>query len=544
MKHEISKRMDIVEQEIEQLFTNLYCKKDFQQFLKKIKDAQPDRRPSLINDFAEMLEAVGYKYEAGKPYSYYVKLIPTLDIPDNQKGVIERIVSTLNDIYVNYPKPSEFIERMVDSLDTETAFEKDPLQLRILKRFVSVVNVEEIGNKYSKTFANKNVSDIDESYFDVLNSKKECDYKALVQAANSLANGKFVSPVVTKEWLFWFAFAYGMKYYPSKDSDDYDVNKDVVKNLFEDYYCDNLTRYLYLEDGGTSGISDSEPSGIGLNFKNFVDVTFIYYLNLENMDASQKVSGFYYTIKKVRDAWNKKYEYIEIRKNEYEQRLTQTYKENFERVISNMDEETFKNYLLENYYCDLRYMYTVEKTGEIRKGAKGFFEFQIALNSPYGQYEEIIDLIKDSFGIPMNSGLGDKDNRTYKRVNTVFDVLDDYWFDSELDYFECHENSSKEFVCIIKNIVKRLNPHNALAVADPKDITRTKMIAAYYHYYCLENFHSKVTWRSFKEVYDDIYECLNDYLEKAGYQKISSKNLYDVFVIFFAYCKINNLLID
>ena len=36
--------------------------------------------------------------------------------------------------------------------------------------------------------------------------------------------------------------------------------------------------------------------------------------------------------------------------------------------------------------------------------------------------------------------------------------------------------------------------------------------------------------------------CLNDYLEDAGYQKINSKNLYDVFVIFFAYCKINNFL--
>jgi hypothetical protein len=50
------------------------------------------------------------------------------------------------------------------------------------------------------------------------------------------------------------------------------------------------------------------------------------------------------------------------------------------------------------------------------------------------------------------------------------------------------------------------------------------------------------TWKSFKDVFEEMGGYLGDYLEDAGYQRISSKNLFDMFVIFLAYCKINDFL--
>ena len=118
---------------------------------------------------------------------------------------------------------------------------------------------------------------------------------------------------------------------------------------------------------------------------------------------------------------------------------------------------------------------------------------------------------------------------------------------SDMKYFKSlvsNVDNLEEFLLIIKNIEKRLNPYEAIGVTSAMSVTRTKLIAAYYHYYCLENGldDNGDTWKSFKDVYDDMSSCLNAYLEDAGYQRISSKNLYDVFVIFFAYCKINNFL--
>ena len=108
-----------------------------------------------------------------------------------------------------------------------------------------------------------------------------------------------------------------------------------------------------------------------------------------------------------------------------------------------------------------------------------------------------------------------------------------------------NETDKKGFIKIIKNIEKRLNPENALCINDAFSVTRTKVIAAYYHYFCLEAGIDALQlgiWKSFKDVYEEMGDCLSDYLEDAGYQKISSKNLFDVFVIFLAYCKINDFL--
>ena len=558
MKRAITERMDVIESNMQDLFTNLYCKEDFLHLLQSAKKAKADRRPFLLSKLARMLNDVGEVCAYGKTVSYYEEAVKKLCIPDNTEKLNKKLVDALNEVYVSYPHPGEFMQRIVDLLDPGISG-TDSLALRILKRFMVTVNVRENKKYYSRTLAKADVSNVDESAFDVLsnNADKKCDSVPLVQAAFHLANGNFVSPVTTKELLFLFAFAYDMRYYSSADANDYALERDVEKNLFGDYYCDNLTRYLYSEDGGKSGNCDKEPSGFGLNPKNFVDVAFVYYLNAEDMTAPQKVSGFYTMINKVKDIWKNQHEYAEARKGLYESVPSDTYRTRLAAVLGGMDEDTFEQYLLEHYYCDVRYTYVNRKTGELQQGSKGPFELQFAVNSAYDQYTVILDLIREVLDLA-EADFGAIDFRVL-RDTAEGKTLDDLYTKEDGKVanrlYELQQNVpntglacfcelEEGFMRIIRNIEKRLNPYEAISVTDATGVTRTKLISAYYHYYCLENGmdDGRGAWISFRDVYEDMSSCLNPYLEDAGYSKISSKSLYDVFVIFFAYCKINNLL--
>ena len=100
------------------------------------------------------------------------------------------------------------------------------------------------------------------------------------------------------------------------------------------------------------------------------------------------------------------------------------------------------------------------------------------------------------------------------------------------------------FKRVYETVIDKIAPQNALTIADPNYITRTKLIAAYYHFYVWMMTLNDVgdTWRSFNETYEDFSSCVDRYLIDAGYQEISSKNLFDMLVIFSAYCKVNGFL--
>ena len=549
MSNAITKRMDIIGSDIQNLFKNLDCKENFLQLLKIAKKSNADRVPFILRKLAQKINDNGVLCEYGRSISYYEKLISTLELPESVDEVNQKIVNTLGKIYSEYPRPEEFMERIVADLDSDATC-TDSLRLRILRRFLSTVNVKQNKKYYSKTLAKKEIADIEENIFQRLEDEsiKKCDSIPLLQAAHHLAKGSFISPAKTKEWLFLLAFAYDMKYYSSINSDDYDAQRDVEKNLFTDYYCDNLTRYIYSEDGGNSGNSDKEPSGLGLNPKNFVDVIFIYYLNAEGLETSKKVAGFYTMIDKVKDAWKCHFEYVETRKSEYEATPTALYRNKIDTIINEMDEDSLQKYLLDHYFCDVRYSYANQKTGEIQEGSKGPFELQFSINSAYKQYCEILDLIKDGLNLSKDVDFSKIDRRAIHDIVVVRtrDLEQNVPF-SEAESFKsfvADGERSEELWLIIKNIEKRLNPYEVIGITNAMNVTRTKLIAAYYHYYCLENGldDGSNTWSNFKDVYDDMSLCLNDYLKEAGYQPINSKNLYDVFVIFFAYCKINNFL--
>ena len=103
-------------------------------------------------------------------------------------------------------------------------------------------------------------------------SKKKKDFKdnkfnKWFIRSNNLAKGRFGKSKAIKKPLYYFAFAFNMKYYSSTDQEDYDKQKDIKKRLFEDYYSDNLISFLSAE---SSKNMEAEPSGYSINYKNFL----------------------------------------------------------------------------------------------------------------------------------------------------------------------------------------------------------------------------------------------------------------------------------
>lgn len=69
-----------------------------------------------------------------------------------------------------------------------------------------------------------------------------------------------------------------------------------------------------------------------------------------------------------------------------------------------------------------------------------------------------------------------------------------------------------------------------------KPVTRTELLAAYFYYYSLSE---QGVGMNMAEMFDDFYALVDPVLEQCRYQKLSEKNLFDMFLIFSLYRSIN-----
>ena len=154
MSELITEKMEAIRADWEQQFTNLYCKKDFVHQLDIARTAASDRKPQVLSKLAAMYNAVGIACEYGKPLAYYESLFPQLQVAESVEDINNRIINTMFALYVQYPKPEEFMQRIVNRLDPETML-SGSLELRILRRFLQTVNVKENKKYFSKILGNK-----------------------------------------------------------------------------------------------------------------------------------------------------------------------------------------------------------------------------------------------------------------------------------------------------------------------------------------------------------------------------------------------------
>lgn len=348
---------------------------------------------------------------------------------------------------------------------------------------------------------------------------------AFLYMANKLANAEFSGQgESSREFLYIFATAFEMIYGCSDiSSDDYEI-RDIEKNLFLDYYCDNIV------NDPESALNDKKKlvSGKGINYKNFAETAFLWALSSEeNKTAKEKLLAAYDIIFYCRKNGKTVSEFDQTKEGiKDNNELTLPYQNDFNNiVIKEKSRENIKKYLINNFPC---------------VNDNNYF----GINAENRTAKKIID------------EQGEKINTLFKSI-----VKENGWneYDKTAFFESCYNFNftcdNKEMQKLLLLITKRLNTvkNNRLTY---NQVCRTTLLIQCYYYMRMINLifrkeASKVPCMSFSKYYrwfcKDIhgqsqttdmvidYDGADNLLKKAGYQCINPKNILDIYLIFLAY---------
>lgn len=187
-------------------------------------------------------------------------------------------------------------------------------------------------------------------------NKKRQDWD-LLRLCSDLADGKFKNNGrKTRVYLYYFAFMFDMsvQLQDSKGQNESDKQRDIIKNLFEDYYSDNIIRYLEDEyfDPKSAGNYEKEPTGEGINFKNFAEVVYLYYLQHKELSGTPggRIKKAESLIGKcIRNAKPKPVPRKNHMLKENIQERTEYYKKMYLNKVFHLREDDLEIFILQNY---------------------------------------------------------------------------------------------------------------------------------------------------------------------------------------------------
>ena len=354
----------------------------------------------------------------------------------------------------------------------------------------------------------------------------------LLKLADDLATGKFRVNGITREQLYAFAIAYDMRYYPDPESPDYDPDRDIVKNLFQDYYHDNLLRYVLDEEYiQNKSYYDAEPTGEGINFKNYVEVIYLYYLTKTGLSPLEKLKKAQALIDQCAKQAKKHPTRITAAPDD----RTQVFRGNFlGELIKIDDEKELTEYICTHYYIynpaysGVRMMYSAQQNTarELYRELTGAF---------LEEYPECFGTLTDR--VELNNGI----DLPALLSQLTDENRDDAAFLSLLA-------SDSAFVRLLSGLDKKLQTqkghilrlYNDPEAAAAHTYTRTELITLYYCYFLnvlqelVEDFGILDLPQLYQEFCDGdgIRPGINYYLQECRYQSISEKNPFDMFVVF------------
>ncbi len=351
----------------------------------------------------------------------------------------------------------------------------------------------------------------------------------LLKLADDLACGKFRVNGTTKEQLYIFAAAFDMS--AGAEGEEY---RDIEKNLFHDYYNDDLLRHVLNEEYIRNISSyETEPSGEGINYKNYVEIIYLYYLtrfpDLPGGIKLEKIQSMIERCAKMAKESPKRVEHSPDERTEY---FRGNY---FERVLSISDEELLAEYISTHYYIyDPRYSSARISYASERNTASEHCACIARLMTE--QFPEYFSADYGSTYLPGGIEL----EELMESAGGENSIVNDFRNDSA-------------FIELLRRLDAklRIKKRRVLALRDGREnnCTRTEMIALYYSYFRLvleelaEDFaimDLPGLYREFCEG-DGIRPGINHYLRESRFQTISPKNAYDMFVIFALFLELTGL---
>ena len=570
VKGTITRRMDSVLDGLQSEFRSLCDKADFEGKIEALKKAgAKSDRSSKLRKLFDMFDMCGIEYERGKDNAYYEELVRNADLPSFSE-IEDRMLLALFSIYEDYPSPEDYMKRIVDRLCyEEDGWENDTLRLRILKQFIKYGNYladagysgrrticdyvkEKTGQKITDEIV---LAELDDGIFDGLETATKAQKKpdgkfGLLKVADDLASGKFRAEGATKKSLYLFAMVYGMTYY-SGDEDTaeiIDFRTDIETNLFRDYYANNLMRFISDVYRGRLCEFEVDPSGQGINYKNFAEMIYLYYIS-KDCSPQDKIRLSSEMIKRVQDSQLK-----QGKKDTDAIGGTVFYRDLFCEDILIKPESEFEEFICKNYDCD-----TYAGSYEIKDGTKdqkiGPIQMETEQNSAFAEYQAILKaLVKRGVALEnCNYGLWFTDVAAFKKkgYENICDRIAEIDREKFNEFMELLLGINSFIGYTVDETVSSQNSEQewnepskmktkALYVSSPDVVTRTSMIVAYYYYYnAVHENDADDRWKNFEEVFNNFKRDIDPKLEAAYYQPLSGKNIFDVLVAFSSYAYLN-----
>ena len=566
----ITRRMKSTKNEI---YRNLLTVSDFAFKIEKLRSAQPSQRPSVCAELCEMFRALNIPCKTGADADYYTALAENADLPDFDR-IEEKIMKSMYDSFGSFPTPAEYMLRIVNRLsDPADGWQEDTLRLRILKQFIKyghsltyqqekttvhIYSGESYLRKYVKAKTGKSVKgadgliavigEIDDHVFDVLKTATKEQTKTdgtygLLRLADDLAAGKFKAGGATKRDLYMFAFVYDMTYTVNQTEDAlkstelFSYETDIEKNLFEDYYANNLMRFLTEAYQNGKSSFESDPSGAGINYKNFAEMVYIYFIAKDGAP-----------IEKLRKATEMIARLAHSgQTSQTHDTSTQYYNTIFTEEILSLSEAEFEAFIAANYDCRLEYE-GIGKNNQTFVSIKAPIQVQNTQETAFRIYSDLIrDITQASEESPdrdTNYGLWFVDVPAFEKysIRKLEKLLNR---GDKTGGTRSDPEKIRDFVMLLCSINQylagQIGPggkcNKKLAVTRAEDMTRTALIVAFYYRYNLM-YELSGDHKSFAEVMDDYTDPdagLNSLLEAAGYQPINDRNIFDLAVIFSSY---------
>ena len=509
-----TKRLGEVFQEFSREFRSVCSRKSFNWKIQQLRNSEgKSNKPELLKDLYNMFDSCGITYEKNRDNDYYEKLISTSKFPDFDE-LEAKILQILFSKFRYYPSPEEYMLRIVERM-TKNSFDNwnnDTLRLRILKQFIKYGDYLRSAGFGSRAVIKNsvNVSEneicdyLNDNIFDVLKDSKKEDRQpdgkfGLLKIADDLASGKFRTEGASKKALYLFAMVFGMTYGKNDDTD-------IEKNLFQDYYTNNLMRYIsecYIHNPFEF---EADPSGQGINYKNFAEMVYLYFIAQNNYDAKTKIKLSSEMINRLRNS-----------KPSHETSLskfTGFYKSRINEAL-NKNPDEFENFIRDNYNCH---------TGNL-----GVLQLETDQNTALNVYLKILSRtqeIRTEQDIPSRTGEGlwftDTETLKIRQLENLKKINSD-------------EKSISDFIELLGAVNKFLSkplPENP----EPEDITRTMVVTAYYYYFTTK-YENNLSWQwdNFETLFNGMKTELDMYLNKAGYQPFSNKIIFDVLTAFSAW---------
>lgn len=458
-------------------------------------------------------------------------------------------------LYQAVPTCEAYMDRLVDALADDQA-KSDSTRAAIVRQFVLHTSYQRSNLlKYLKkrfpelkncreSQVSQYLDYIDEALFIAYEedlSNKVTKPVELLQIASQLYQGYFQSAGKPRSRLYQFAIVFNMKAYP-RSHPLYASMESLEKNLFFDYYADNMKRYISKGYASDSARQEQEPSALGINCKNFAELIYVYYLGRDDLSIDEKLHQALDLIQKCMKDLSVQYEALdEEAKADLEDDMMTRYWESdiLDVSLETMNEQELYDYILEQFPLQEARSKTKDVTtiNAQTNTARRFLE-RMPLHN---RYSSLIRQ-RETRGAPVK----DPTKKTLRMKGIQHPIMESLLSENGLldktgllDVLEAHRDelpelaADQDFVAILEkmNQIMDVRTLDARNVTGP--ISRTTAITKlFYNYLIVEENKDRV---SFQSLCENLIDFLDGFLEKCRYQPISTKNLYDLYLLFSAY---------